>query len=84
MERVEASVLPRSQPSLLDRRRNLFGRLLTMRVMGVPIPEYIGFSFFKNWLDLTTIDKFRSIGGTIKRVALRKWNKSDRELVSTA
>jgi coenzyme F420 hydrogenase subunit beta len=75
LERVESSTLPRSQMALLRRRRHLWGRLLTMRIMQIPVPKYIGFSLFANWLGLSTMEKIRSYGGTFKRIIRRKWTK---------
>jgi coenzyme F420 hydrogenase subunit beta len=71
--KASADILPQSQKAILGRRRHLFGRLLTMRMMGVPIPCYKGFYLFRNWRELSSVEKFRSIGGTLKRIILRGW-----------
>jgi coenzyme F420 hydrogenase subunit beta len=75
LERVTPEILPASQKSLLGRRRDLFGRLLMMRIMFIPVPYYKGFYLFRNWLELTAIRKLRSLGGTLKRIILCKWKK---------
>jgi coenzyme F420 hydrogenase subunit beta len=75
VKRAEPWALPKSQRPLLNRRRYLFGRLLTMRLTGIPIPRYKGFSLFRNWLTLPTIEKLRSLAGTLKRITSRGWTR---------
>jgi len=75
LERVMSEVLPASQKALLKKRQNLFGRLLPMRVMRIPIPHFEGFYLFSNWRDLSAGEKIRSIAGTFKRIIQRNWIK---------
>ncbi len=75
-ERVEPSTLWRSQRTLLRRKRHLWARLTAMRIMQIPLPEYLGFNLFSNWLDLSFIEKIRSFSGTIRRIIARKWYKA--------
>jgi coenzyme F420 hydrogenase subunit beta len=75
LERVGPGVVPQSQKALLTRRRHLWGRLLMMQMMRVPVPRYKGFSLFKNWLKLSAIEKLRSLAGTLKRIVLRGWTR---------
>ena len=75
LEQVEADVLPRSQGSLLWKRRNLRGRLWAMRLLGVPVPCYEGFSLKENWKKLSFKAKVRAVFGTIKRFVSRGWLK---------
>ena len=75
LKRVNPSALWLSEKALLSRRYHLWGRLLAMRMMQVPIPRYKGFSLFKNWLRLPAMEKLRSVGGTLKRIILRRWTK---------
>jgi coenzyme F420 hydrogenase subunit beta len=75
LERVEASVLPRSQQSLLRRRQELWGRLAALRLLRVPVPRYSGLSLLANWRDLPVSGKMRSVVGTIRRALLRGWNR---------
>lgn len=72
---VESTVLPLSQISLLGRRRNIWGRLLAMRTMRIPVPRLKGFSLFSNWQGLSVVEKTRSLMGTFKRIILRKLYK---------
>lgn len=65
-----------AQPSLLQRRRELFGRLLAMRLLLVPIPKFIGFSLFRSWIQLPFLRKVRTVLGTIRRMVLRgQWRR---------
>jgi coenzyme F420 hydrogenase subunit beta len=81
LERVEPSTVPRSQKALLTRRRHLWGRLLMMRLMGVPIPRFAGFSLFRSWFRLSAVEKLRSLAGTAKRIVSRRWTKPLRPIV---
>ena len=72
------NTLSDSQPSLLKRRRELWGRLLTMRIMLIPTPAYFVFSLLSNWRWLSWSRKLRSIIGTCKRIVLRKLNRPQR------
>jgi coenzyme F420 hydrogenase subunit beta len=82
LERVEPSTVPRSQKALLARRRHLWGRLLVMRMMRVPVPRFIGFALFRSWLRLSATHKLRSLLGTFKRIVLRGWTRPLKAIVS--
>jgi coenzyme F420 hydrogenase subunit beta len=82
LEKVTLEVLPASQKALLNRRQNLFGRLLAMRILRIPIPVYAGFFLFRNWLRLSTIEKIRSFGGTLKRIVMRRLIRPLRPIIS--
>lgn len=82
LERVDANVVPRSQMSLQRRRCHLWGRMLAMRMMRIPVPRYKGFSLFRNWLSLPIIKKLRSLLGTFKRIFLRGWFRPLKNIVS--
>lgn len=82
LERVDPSTLPRSQEALLARRRQLWGRLFAMRMMGVPVPCFTGFSLFRNWLRLPIVGKLCSIVGTLRRIVLRGLMKPQEPIVA--
>jgi len=82
LTKVEPRILPLSQKSLLQKRCNIWGRVLTMRLMRIPAPKYVGFSLFRNWLRLPAIQKLRSLGGTLKRILSRGWMKPLQPIVS--
>jgi coenzyme F420 hydrogenase subunit beta len=82
LERVESYILPQSQKAVLKRRRHLWGRLLMMRIMRIPVPRYKGFFLFKNWLKLPIVEKLRSFVGTLKRIVLRGWTRPLKPAIS--
>jgi len=75
LAQVAPEIITLSQKSLLEKRRNIWGRLLIMRIMRIPIPKYRGFSLFSNWQKLSKINKARSAYSTLKRILLRKWGQ---------
>jgi len=75
LERAKPEVLAASQKALLNKRRNLWGRLLAMRITLIPVPHFEGFLLFSNWRDLSVSEKTRSIAGTLKRIVQRRWTK---------
>ena len=61
-------LLPRSQPNMLRVRGAVWGRVLSLRMIGDSAPRYRGFKTFRFWYrELTASEKFRSIFGTIRR-----------------
>lgn len=72
LKQVDARALRQSQEALLRRRRHLWGRLVVLRLAGIPVPNYRGFSLFANWGDLSLAEKARSLLGTAKRIIRRK------------
>lgn len=71
LEKGSPEILAASQKALLKRRRNLFGRLLSMRTMFIPTPRFSGFSLGTNWKSLSLFDKLRSFLGTFYRIFMR-------------
>jgi len=70
---VEPEILERSQKELLRKRGAIWGRVTTMRALGIPAPHFQGFSLFRNWLKLSTGQKIRSTLGTVKRIITRNY-----------
>lgn len=70
---VGPEVIGRSQRALRVKRGAIWGRILTLRMMGVPAPRLHGFHLFANWLRIPLKDKLRSIFGTARRVADRRY-----------
>jgi coenzyme F420 hydrogenase subunit beta len=68
-------VILRSQKNLLGKRQAIWGRLLAMKLLGVPHPTLNGFSLFQNWLDLSAKEKIKSILGTARRIIQRNYFK---------
>jgi coenzyme F420 hydrogenase subunit beta len=61
-----------AQRSLLTRRTEIFGRLLSLKLFGIPLPQFSGFSLFRSWLRLPPDRKAKTIFGTAKRVIMRR------------
>ena len=68
----ESGVVPASQVSLLNKRRNIYGRLIAMRLFSLPTPDFDGFSLVDNFKCLCIVEKAKSIFGTIKRIVMRR------------
>ena len=74
-KRVDPEIIYQSQINLLGKRRAIWGRLLAMKMLGIPRPKLEGFHLFENWKDLSLQDKFKSIFGTAKRIIQRNYFK---------
>ena len=75
-EPVSPDILPRSQPNLKKTRASLWGRLLALKMMNAPYPEYNNFGLFASWKnDLAINEKFRSVLSTVKRITVKKLRK---------
>ncbi len=62
---------------LPERRKELFGRLLAIKLLFIPTPEFKGFSLFSVWKRNTLHMKIKTIAGTIKRLLLRGlWHRN--------
>jgi len=61
----------RAQSNLLARRREIFGRLAAMKMLGVPTPRLLGFSLFRSWLRLPLKTKVKTVAGTVLRLIQR-------------
>lgn len=75
MEKVGPEIIKLSQLNLLNKRRAVWGRIATMKAFGLPVPKYIEFSLFSNWMELSVRGKSRSIMGTARRIVKRKYYK---------
>jgi len=75
LDRAAYKTLPLSQKGMPIKRGAVWGRLITMRACGIPVPQFVGFSLFRNWLAIPAKEKTRSVGGTIKRILMRKYYK---------
>jgi coenzyme F420 hydrogenase subunit beta len=76
LKRVTANSVLEAQQNLLDRRRELFGRLSAFRAFAVPVPSYVGFSLLNGWThQLRFRRKLQSFAGTVWRIAKRGWFK---------
>jgi coenzyme F420 hydrogenase subunit beta len=60
-----------AQHNLLNKRRELFGRLAGLRLFMVPVPTFRGFALMRGWMRLSLLRKARTFLGTVKRVVAR-------------
>jgi coenzyme F420 hydrogenase subunit beta len=72
IEPRDASVALQSQANLIRKRGAVWGRVLTLRLLGLPAPHLRGFSMFENWLRLSLLEKIQSTAGTARRVLRRR------------
>jgi coenzyme F420 hydrogenase subunit beta len=72
-EPADPEVIYQSQKSLLGKRQAIWGRLLAMKLLGIPRPELRGFHLLENWLGLSSKEKARSVLGTIRRIIQRNY-----------
>ena len=70
---VSADAVLSAQKNLLRRRRELFGRLVALRLLLIPIPKFSNFSLRRSWLRLPLWRKTQTIAGTLRRAILRRW-----------
>lgn len=78
LKRVGAENVLDAQRNLLARRRELFGRLTAFRLLGVPVPSYVGFSLMDGWRRIGTKRQVQTIVGTFVRILKRGWFKKRR------
>lgn len=75
LERREPGVLVASQRGMLDKRGTIWGRVLAMKMFGIPTPRYEGFHLYENWKRLPAGEKVRSMVGTVRRIVTRGYYK---------
>ncbi len=62
---------------LTVRRQELFGRLVALRLLGIPAPRYRGFSLFHAWRRIPLKRKVVTIAGTLRRFLQRGlWHRN--------
>jgi coenzyme F420 hydrogenase subunit beta len=67
--RVEAALLPQSQPNLLRTRGAVWGRMFGCRLLGAKVPTYSAMRIWRFWLrELSFLQRLKSVFGTISRV----------------
>ena len=75
---ANAETVKAAQPGLLQRRRELFGRLLALRLMMIPTPRFSNFSLARSWMRLSMGRKVKTVAGTLRRAATRGWWRPQR------
>lgn len=57
---------------LIDKRKQIFGRLFALRCFGIPVPRFLGYHLYASWRELPILVKVKSILGTVRRVFRKK------------
>lgn len=70
LEKSKTSEVIKAQP-LTGRRTEIFGRLLAMKTLLVPVPEFVGFPLLKVWLKNPIKVKIKTYLGTLRRLLTR-------------
>ena len=68
----DSNLIDSCQPNLITARNVLFGRLLAMKMLFMPVPKYKGYELFRSWLDLNFKTQVVSVFGTFKRLIKKK------------
>ena len=64
-----------SQRNLLNKKGAVWGRLMCMRLLGLPTPRHSGYGMFRQWLRIPLAHKIRSTFGTVRRIISRGYLK---------
>lgn len=64
--------LAKSQVNLAGKKAATWGRLLAMRLFGLPVPKFPGAPLYRCWSRLPMGEKFKSVIGTLRRIWERK------------
>jgi len=73
LKKAHPSILEKSQRDVLQKRGAVWGRILAMKMFGIPTPKFQGFFLFENWRRLSFKEKIKSTLGTVKRIILRRY-----------
>jgi coenzyme F420 hydrogenase subunit beta len=71
LHQISAENVFRAQHNLLNRRRDIYGRLLAMKMLAVPTPRFRGYFLAGDWLRLAFPQKVRTVFGTLRRLVTR-------------
>lgn len=76
VKRSETAKVLAAQKNLLERRTQIFGRLLAMRLLFMPTPQFTDFGLAQAWFKLPLAQKVRTIFGTLRRLIQRRlWRR---------
>ena len=75
LEPVNPEAVALSQKWLERKRQELFGRLLIMKLAGIPTPDYENFDLYLHWKELSIQNKIKTLIGTLRRIVKRQWRK---------
>ena len=75
LQPAEPWKLIHSQQGLVSKKGAVWGRLVAMRLFGIPVPYYPQYHLFENWRRLPAGEKLRSTVGTVRRIVNRGYWK---------
>jgi coenzyme F420 hydrogenase subunit beta len=70
LQKIERSDVIAAQ-GLIKRKPEIFGRLVAMQMLAVPVPKFVGFDLFKSWSTLSLWRKIETVLGTLRRIVQR-------------
>lgn len=65
--------LEKSQGGLIQKKGSVWGRRLALRLLGLPVTRFQGLNLFHCWRRLSLVEKLKSVFGTLRRVAQRRY-----------
>jgi coenzyme F420 hydrogenase subunit beta len=66
-----------SAQGLVNRKPQIYGRLIAMRLLSRPIPRFIGFSLKELWMNFHFLEQMKIILGTTRRLIKKKlWHRN--------
>jgi coenzyme F420 hydrogenase subunit beta len=77
IKKVKPHSLPDAQRNVLNRRCEIYGRLITMKLFNIPIPIYHNIPLKNNWKTLNIKNKLKTVLSTVRRIFIRRWYKID-------
>jgi coenzyme F420 hydrogenase subunit beta len=84
LKRINDEKLLNSQRNLISKKGAVWGRLLTMRLLGIPTPRHEGYALFPLWRALPLREKIASIFGTGKRILKRGYRSPDSQILQAS
>lgn len=80
LERSNAQAVLEAQSGLVRRRKELFGRLVALRILRIPVTRFPGFDLRSAWMQQSIRVKMKTLAGTLRRALQRGWwmRKSER------
>ncbi len=73
LQPVTTAAVMAAQENLLQRRREIFGRILALRLLGAAAPRFRNFSLFHSWIRQSPGNQIRTVLGTLRRALQRGW-----------
>ena len=62
----------RQGQGLTTRRKEVWGRTVAFRLLGIPVPVFRGFKLFHAWWGLSLWLKIKTVLGTLRRIVTRR------------